>query len=109
MFVLGEAIVFNATFNSISAISWRSVLLVEETGVPGEHHRPVANHWAGFELTTLVVIGTDCIGNESNGIRVVSPRWPVRPGSFRPDDLFAPGRFAPESESIRPEKWVEST
>jgi hypothetical protein len=34
--------VFNATFNTISAISWRSVLLVEETG---ENHRPVANHW----------------------------------------------------------------
>ena len=28
--------VFNATFNNISAITWRSVLLVEETGVPGE-------------------------------------------------------------------------
>ena len=28
--------VFNATFNNISAISWRSVLLVEETGVPGK-------------------------------------------------------------------------
>ena len=27
--------VFNATFNDISVISWRSVLLVEETGVPG--------------------------------------------------------------------------
>jgi hypothetical protein len=26
--------VFNATFNNISDISWRSVLLVEETGVP---------------------------------------------------------------------------
>jgi hypothetical protein len=26
--------VFNATFNNISAISWRSVLLVEETGGP---------------------------------------------------------------------------
>ena len=25
--------VFNATFNSFSAISWQSVLLVEETGV----------------------------------------------------------------------------
>ena len=37
--------VFNATFNSISAISWRSVLLVEETGVPGENHRSVASHW----------------------------------------------------------------
>ena len=33
---------FNATFNNISAISWWSVLLVEETGVPGEDHRPVA-------------------------------------------------------------------
>jgi hypothetical protein len=36
--------VFNATFNSISAISWQSVLLVEETGVPGENHQPIANH-----------------------------------------------------------------
>jgi hypothetical protein len=26
--------VFNATFNTILAISWLSVLLVEETGVP---------------------------------------------------------------------------
>jgi hypothetical protein len=34
--------VFNATFNNISVISWRSVLLVEETG---ENHQPVANHW----------------------------------------------------------------
>jgi hypothetical protein len=34
-------------FFDISVISWRSVLLVEETGVPGENHRPVANlsHW----------------------------------------------------------------
>ena len=29
-------VVFNATFNNISVISWRSVLLVEETRVPGE-------------------------------------------------------------------------
>jgi hypothetical protein len=34
-----RAMVFNATFNNISVISWRSVLLVEETGVPGENHR----------------------------------------------------------------------
>ena len=33
------------TFNNISAISWQSVLLVEETGGPGEKHRPVASHW----------------------------------------------------------------
>ena len=35
--------VFNATFNNISAISWLSVLFVEETGGPGENHRPVAS------------------------------------------------------------------
>jgi hypothetical protein len=29
-----SVVVFNATFNNISAISWRSVLLVEETEVP---------------------------------------------------------------------------
>jgi hypothetical protein len=32
-----RVMVFNATFNNISVISWRSVLLVEETGVPGEN------------------------------------------------------------------------
>jgi hypothetical protein len=30
--------VFNATFDNIS------VLLVEETGVPGENHKPAASH-----------------------------------------------------------------
>jgi hypothetical protein len=33
--------VFNTTFNNISVISWRSVSLVEETGVPGENHRSI--------------------------------------------------------------------
>jgi hypothetical protein len=37
--------VFNATFNNISAISWRSLFLVEEIGGPGENHRPVTSHW----------------------------------------------------------------
>ena len=36
--------VFNATFNNISVISWQSVLWMEETGVHGEHHRPAASH-----------------------------------------------------------------
>jgi len=30
--------VFDATFNNISVISWWSVLLVGETGVLGENH-----------------------------------------------------------------------
>ena len=67
--------VFNATFNNISAISWRSVLLVEETGEPWRQPqiclKLLANFityycieytspWTGFELTTL---GTDCTGS----------------------------------------------
>ena len=51
---------------------------LEEIGVPRENHRSVASHWqtlshndcieytspwTEFELTTLVVIGTDCIGS----------------------------------------------
>ena len=36
--------VFNTTFNNISAISWQSVLLLKETGVPGENYGPVASY-----------------------------------------------------------------
>jgi hypothetical protein len=31
-------------FSTISVISWLPVLLVVETLVPGENHRPVASH-----------------------------------------------------------------
>ena len=35
---------FNATLYNISVISWQSILLVEETIVPGENCRPAARH-----------------------------------------------------------------
>jgi hypothetical protein len=35
----GRVMALNATFYNISVISWRSVLLVEKTAVPGENHR----------------------------------------------------------------------
>ena len=38
MFGLVWFVVFNATFNNISAMSWQSVLLVKETGVPEKKH-----------------------------------------------------------------------
>jgi hypothetical protein len=39
-----KVMVLNATFINITVISWRSVLMVEETGVPGENHTPVASY-----------------------------------------------------------------
>jgi hypothetical protein len=33
-----------AVHSVISVISWRSVLMVEETGVPGENYRPATSH-----------------------------------------------------------------
>ena len=55
--------VFNATFNNISVISWLSVLLVEETGLPGENHWSVASHWQ--ILSHNVASSTPCL----SGIR----------------------------------------
>ena len=83
--------VINTTFNNISVISWWSVILVEETRVPGGNHRPVASHWqiyhimlyrvhlawAGFELTTLVVIGTDYIVGVDPTTIPSWPQWPL--------------------------------
>ena len=56
---LVDFMVFNATFNNILAISWRSVLLVEETRVPGENHQPVASHWQtlSHSVVHLALIG----------------------------------------------------
>jgi hypothetical protein len=41
-----RVMVSNTTFNNISVtcISWRTDLLVEETGVPSENHRPATIH-----------------------------------------------------------------
>jgi hypothetical protein len=49
-----RVMVFNGSFNNISAISWQSLLL--ETGIPEENHQPVASHWQ--TLSHNVVLST---------------------------------------------------
>ena len=65
---------------------FHSVLLVEETRVPGEHHRPAVSHWqtwsynvvsstarlSGILTHNIVVIGTDCIGNCKSKYHTIS-------------------------------------
>ena len=53
--------VFNATFNNISVISWRSVLLMEETGVPGENRRPNFSIVSKNSLYTIILFNNNVI------------------------------------------------
>jgi hypothetical protein len=39
-----KLMVFNTNFKNISAISWQSVLFVEEAGVPRENHTLATSH-----------------------------------------------------------------
>jgi hypothetical protein len=70
--------VFNASFNNISAILWQSVLLVEKTTDLSQvtdklyHTSP----WSWFELTTLVLIGTDCIGRCKSNYHTITATTP---------------------------------
>ena len=83
-FVLVGFMVFNATFNNISVISWWSVLSVEETDGHGENHQNLSQvtdklyhimlytmSWSRFELKTSVVIGIDCIGSCKSNYRTI--------------------------------------
>ena len=74
--VRARFMVFNATFNNISPTSWGSVLLMEEIRVPR----------VGFELTTLVMIGTDCIvsyiSNHHTIMTTTAPTSTVKVRSF---------------------------
>ena len=47
-------IVFNSTFNNISAISWQTVL-VEEIGVPRENHRPRRPRLFSLKMNTKCI------------------------------------------------------
>jgi hypothetical protein len=60
--------VLNATFSNISDVLWRSVALVEETGILGENHRPPASQ--GQTVSHNVVSSTPRLSGI--GIRNVS-------------------------------------
>jgi hypothetical protein len=68
--------VLDVTFNNISVISWRSVLLVEETWVPGENNKLAASHGQtllhNVAYLTLIEIRTHNIGGDRCYVRVLS-------------------------------------
>jgi hypothetical protein len=46
----------NAIFNNISAISWQSILLVDETGGPGENLSQVIDQTLSHKFVRLALI-----------------------------------------------------
>ena len=84
--------VLNATFNNISVVSRRSVILVEKPQYPENTtdlsqitDKPyhiilyrVHLGWVGLKLTTLVVIDTACIGSCQSNYHTITT-----PSSFR--------------------------
>ena len=87
-----RVMVFNATFNNISAILWQSIFI-------GGGHRSTrrkpptccksltnfityccieyTSPWVGFQLTTFVVIGTDCTGSCKSNYHTLTMMAPV--------------------------------
>ena len=58
--------VFNATFNNISVISWQSVLLVEETVVPRENLIWESSHNASAIKLFLIIAKMNLVGKQLN-------------------------------------------
>jgi len=85
--------VFNANFNNILVISWRSVLLVEESGGPGENHHLVASDWQTLahnvaHLALIEIRTHNIIGN-----RYWLHRLVVNPTTIRSQPRLPPITF----------------
>ena len=108
-----------ATFNNGSVISWRSVLLMEETGVPGDNQQPVVSHWQTLSHDVvsstprhewaIVVICTNCTGNCKSECdwkckRTFCFRYVECPGTLLPYSVFLPctSVFIPSEEIFYP-------
>ena len=90
-----RVMVFNATFNNISVILWRSVLLVEETGIPRENHRPAERHWqtlsrnAVLSKTRLNRILTHNVSGDRHWLSYKMRMMLVKPNSsYHPKQFF---------------------
>ena len=61
-------------FNTILAISWQSVLLVEETRVPGEYHWPAASHYQTLSHNVISSTARHGLDSSSQLINKKTPR-----------------------------------
>jgi hypothetical protein len=76
-----SVMVFNATFNNISVISWRSLLLVKETAGSGENDRPVTRHWQTLSHNVVQTLLTQWYTDLDNKLK-------YKPQGFRSHTLW---------------------
>jgi hypothetical protein len=88
--------VFNVTFNNISvisAMSWLSVLLVEETAVPGENHRTVAYHIMLYRVHEVMTYYLTSLGSKVDKLKDQFRQFPdeladlKKNGDLRQNDI----------------------
>jgi hypothetical protein len=72
--------VFNIIFNNISVIAWRSVYLVEETGVPLENHWQTLSH--NVVTSTTLVFANHFLAHLAKDSGAFAITWHVVPGFF---------------------------
>ena len=84
-------VLLNATFNNIWVISWRSVLLVEKTEVPGENHRPGVSHKQ--TLSRNAVSSTNARHFGTRTLRHLCETFRHQDSSAPVWDISAPGQF----------------
>ena len=84
LWVIYRVMVFNATFNNISVISWRSVLLMEETIDLPQVTDKLYHTMLYRGLPTLLAISTDSIGScKSNYHTFMATSTPYLFGTFK--------------------------
>jgi hypothetical protein len=81
--------VFNSTFNDISVILWRSVLLVEETGGPRENHQHVARTACKISNLPFLVTWSSCVHKLIRIISITIFSWTYLIGWFSTLDNYS--------------------
>jgi hypothetical protein len=75
--------VFNTIFNNILFISSRSVILVKETGRPGENHRLVPSHWQTLSHNVVHLLVIKIRTRNISGDRYWLEKLVVNPTTIR--------------------------
>jgi hypothetical protein len=102
-----KAMMFNATFNNISAISWLSVLLVEETR---KDHPPASTHWPNLSVILYVLYSgaSEFTPVFSDVLHVINSVFWLQLQFTRKNDVWFASIWLKSHASLTPLYWYAS-